>query len=182
MSFNAQLEGLSLSDILQIISSGKLTGIATIIQDWTSGKLVFSQGNVVYATTDSMPKLGYILVHKKLISDEDLKNALKAQTERDERMPLATLLVAKGYVDKEVLEKETTEHIRTIFNRILTLDSGMFHFQPADISDKLVVLRRGLNTEALLINAAVSSDHSKQEEEDSDDGLRIDREICDFSL
>ena len=65
MDYNAHLEGMSLQDVFQILSVGKMSGIATVIHDGHSGKIVFRRGQVVYASSDTKDRLGYTLVDKE---------------------------------------------------------------------------------------------------------------------
>ncbi|MCZ6795747.1 MAG: DUF4388 domain-containing protein [Planctomycetota bacterium] len=170
MSFTAHLPGLSLPDVLQILSFSKQSGIATIIHSGAAGKLVFSSGRVVYASSDTQSRLGYALVDKGVISEEDLEKALRTQKSRVDNMPLASILVKLGVVYPEVLEEETKNHIRNVFRDLLRWEDGIICFDQQEIADTLTVLREGLSIESLLLSAAASHDEDQS----------IDREICEF--
>src|SRR5678815_4038710 len=93
MSFTAHLQGLELPEVLQLISASRQSGIVTIIHAGAAAKVVFLRGRVVYASSDSQSRLGYLLVQRKLITEEDLQRALEEQTRLKQPMPLASVLV-----------------------------------------------------------------------------------------
>jgi len=170
MSFTAHVQGLQLPDVLQVVSSSRQSGIATIIHSGAVAKLVFLRGRVVYATSDTQSRLGYSLVQKNIISEEDLQRALERQKEMNCEMPLASVLVKLGIVYPGMLEKETREQIIRVLSDMLGWQDGMFYFEPQEILDTRTVLKEGLSVEALLIEAAAHYDTEVQ----------LDRELCDF--
>ncbi len=170
MSFTAHLEGLDLNDVFQIVSIGRLSGIATIIHDAVTGRLVFRRGNVVYASSDTQSRLGFWLVQRGVISENDLATALRAQQTNTHWVPLATSLVAHGFVESDALERQTKDHIRRVVKDLLTWESGVVHFKPCKITDRMTVLKQGLSTEALLIKCAA----------ENDDELKLDCELCEL--
>ncbi|MEM7232144.1 MAG: DUF4388 domain-containing protein [Planctomycetota bacterium] len=166
----AHLRGFQLDDILQIIGVGKKTGIATFIHHGAAAKLVFRSGRIVYASSDTQDRLGYSLVKRRIISEDDLAKALELQKDGSVPMPLASVLVKQGVVYPEILEKETAKHIRRVFADVLTWDGGIFYFEPDEISSSMTIIRDGLSVESLLIEAALHRDAD----------VRTDREICEF--
>ena len=170
MSFTAHLQGLQVPEILQVIGSSRQTGIATVIHAGAAAKLVFLRGRVVYASSDTQSRLGYLLVQRKLISEADLQRALEEQQKLKHQMPLASILVKLGIVYPGMLEDETREHIVRVLSDVLKWEGGMLHFEPQNIPDARTVLKEGLSVEAMLIEAAVNHDEAAQ----------LDREICEF--
>ena len=82
MSLEGRLEDLGLSDIFQIISLSKRSGVLTLIRKEGTARLVFRHGQVVFASSDSTSRLGFTLVRKGIISNEDLEFALRMQKGR----------------------------------------------------------------------------------------------------
>ena len=170
MSFTAHLPGMQLPDVLQVISTSKQSGVATVIHSGASAKLVFVDGRVVYASSDTKSRLGFSLVKRGFISEEDLARALRHQKKRQDGVPLASVLVKLGIVEIEVLEHETRQHITSVFGDLMRWPEGMIFFEVSETPRATTVLREGLSVESLLLEAAVANDSEPQ----------FDREICEF--
>ncbi len=155
MSINGRLDDFTLSEILQIISLSKRSGILTLIGPKGSGKLVLRHGRVVYASCDTRNRLGYALVHKKIVSDQDLERALQHQRDKTPDKPIGTILLEMGLVAKEVLEDELRKHIARVFRDLLGWDSGIFYFQVQKApADSVTIMEEGISTEFLLLQGA----------------------------
>jgi len=164
MPFDGTLEGFALTDIVQIICVGKLTGIASVSSENQTMKLVFKEGRVVHANALPNQRLGARLVEGGYITQEQLNEALILQKECRRHVPLASLLVENGTVDKDLLEAETIRHIRDVFDSILAWDHGRCTFKPNGVPDRLTVLEDGLGTEELLLGSIISRDDKDQSE------------------
>lgn len=162
MSLEGRLEDLGLSDIFQIISLSKRSGVLTLIRKEGTGRLVFNQGQVIYATSDTRSRLGYTLVKKGIITNDDLEYALRIQKGRGSMKPIGTLLMEMGAVEHEALEREIREHIILIVKDLLSWNTGSFHFELGPKMDDDVVLRVGLNTEFLLLEGARLQDEEQK--------------------
>ncbi|HUK55664.1 MAG TPA: DUF4388 domain-containing protein, partial [Nitrospiria bacterium] len=162
MSLEGRLEDLGLSDIFQIISLSKRSGVLNLIRKEGTGRLVFNQGQVIYATSDTRSRLGYTLVKKSLVTNDDLEYALRIQKGRGSMKPIGTLLMEMGAIDQETLEREIREHIILIVKDLLSWNTGSFHFELGPATDEEVVLRKGLNTEFLLLEGARLQDEEQK--------------------
>jgi hypothetical protein len=154
MSLEGRLEDLGLTDIFQIIGLSKRSGILTVIHKAGTGRLVFHEGNVVYATSDRKSRFGYSLLQRGIITYEELEEALKTQKTAKARKPLGTILVETGIVGQDVIEKLLKEHILDIVKDLLTWDTGSFHFDLGATLQDDVVLPLGLSAEYLLLEGA----------------------------
>ncbi|MBI3596325.1 MAG: DUF4388 domain-containing protein [Nitrospirae bacterium] len=162
MSLEGRLEDLGLSDIFQIISLSKRSGVLTLIRKEGTGRLVFTQGHVIYATSDTRSRLGYTLVKKGIVTNDDLEYALRVQKGRGSMKPIGTLLLEMGAIDQETLEREIREHIIFIVKDLLSWNTGSFHFELGPATEEEVVLRQGLNTEFLLLEGARLQDEEQK--------------------
>ncbi|MBI3811815.1 MAG: DUF4388 domain-containing protein [Nitrospirae bacterium] len=162
MSLEGRLEDLGLSDIFQIISLSKRSGVLTLIRKEGTGRLVFNLGQVIYATSDTRSRLGYTLVKKGIITNDDLEYVLRIQKGRGSMKPIGTLLMEMGAVEHEVLEREIREHIILIVKDLLSWNTGSFHFELGPKMDDDVVLQVGLNTEFLLLEGARLQDEEQK--------------------
>ena len=141
MSLEGRLEDLGLSDIFQIISLSKRSGVLTLIRKEGTGRLVFTQGQVIYATSDTRSRLGYTLVKKGIVTNDDLEYALRVQKGRGSMKPIGTLLLEMGAISQETLEREIREHIIFIVKDLLSWNTGSFHFELGPATEEEVVLR-----------------------------------------
>jgi hypothetical protein len=162
MSLEGRLEDLGLSDIFQIISLSKRSGVLTLIRKEGTGRLVFTQGQVIYATSDTRSRLGYTLVKKGIVTNDDLEYALRVQKGRGSMKPIGTLLLEMGAISQEALEREIREHIILIVKDLLSWNTGSFHFELGPATEEEVVLRQGLNTEFLLLEGARLQDEDQK--------------------
>lgn len=162
MSLEGRLEDLSLGDIFQIISLSKRSGVLTLIRKEGTARMVFTQGQVIFASSDTRSRLGYTLVRKGIISNEDLEQSLRMQKTKGSIKPIGTLLLEMGAIDQQTLEREIRDHVIQIIQDLLTWDTGSFHFELGPVPDEEVVLRVGLNTEFLLLEGARRGDEAKR--------------------
>ncbi len=161
MSLEGRLEDLGLPDIFQIISLSKRSGVLTIIRKEGSGRLVFNNGQVVYASADNKSRLGYSLVRKGVITQEDLENALREQKRMGGGKPLGTVLLEMKAISQEILEKEIRGHITDVVRELLSWPRGSFHFELGEVlCGDDVVMRVGVNTEFLLLEGARMQDEA----------------------
>jgi hypothetical protein len=154
MSLEGRLEDLGLTDIFQIIGLSKRSGILTVIYKAGTGRLVFHEGNVVYATSDRKSRFGYSLLQKGIITYEELEEALKIQKTAKTRKPLGTILVEMGVVGQDIIEKLLKEHILEVVKDLLSWDTGSFHFDLGATLQDDIVLPLGLSAEYLLLEGA----------------------------
>lgn len=160
MSLEGRLEDLGLPDIFQIINLSKRSGVLTIIKKDGMGRIVFNEGNVVYASSDGKNRFGYTLLQKGFISRKDLEKALTFQKVRSSKKPLGTILVEMGAVAKEDLEGQLKGHIVDVVRDLLTWATGTFHFNLGKFSEEDVIMRRGISAEYLLLEGARLEDEA----------------------
>ena len=171
MGFTASLEGFAITDILQILSVGRLSGVATIAQPNLRIRVVFREGNVLFAKSSNQSRLGEVLLSENIITEHDLENILREQRDRRNHEPLGSILVQSGLVLPEVLERETRDQIRRVFRELVELEFGEFTFKPARITERLTILKHGLPTQELLLEALIARD-STEEYAEPDDEVR----------
>lgn len=156
MSLEGKLADLSLPDIFQILSLSKRSGILTILRKEGTARLVFRQGNIVYASSDSRSRLGFTLVSKGIITTEELEDALQAQSRCGGAKPLGTVLIEANVISKKVLEEEITKHVCVVVSELLRWENGTFHFELGELVDHegTVPLKEGVNTDFILLESA----------------------------
>ncbi|HLB01647.1 MAG TPA: DUF4388 domain-containing protein [Nitrospiria bacterium] len=154
MSLEGRLEDLGLPDIFQVIGLSKRSGILTVIHREGTARIVFSEGNVVFVSSDKTSRFGYSLLQKGVISYEALEEALRIQKTTSTKKPLGTILLEMGIVSQESIEKLLKEHILDAVKDLLTWETGSFHFELGGVMEDEIVLRGGISSEYLLLEGA----------------------------
>jgi hypothetical protein len=158
MSLEGRLDDLSLADIFQMISLSKRSGVLTVIRKEGTGRLVFSMGQLVHASSDSKSRLGYRLVKNGTVKNETLEEALRVQKGRSPGVPLGTVLVQMGAISQESLEQAIGEHLLEVVKDIMTWKEGSFHLEFGGGVREDIVLFDGLKTDFLILEAARRQD------------------------
>ncbi|MEO5656154.1 MAG: DUF4388 domain-containing protein [Nitrospiria bacterium] len=160
MSLEGRLDDLGLPDIFQIINLSRRSGVLTLIKKDGMGRIVFNQGNVVYASSDAKSRFGYTLLQKNLISRTDLERALGVQKARSKKTPIGTLLVEIGAIAQDLLEVELRAHILDVVRELLTWTTGTFQFNLGKFAEEGVLMRAGISAEFLLLEGARLDDEA----------------------
>lgn len=148
-----RLEDLSLADILHIVYLSKRTGM--LILDTHKGKasVIFKSGRIVNVLgNDPLPPLGEILVHNKVLKNEDLNRALVSTGDT----PLGVYLIENGFVTEHDVQGGVRQQIILAIQALLKCREGSFTFEltenlPLDgISQKEISLENGLEPDDAL--------------------------------
>lgn len=163
MSLEGRLEDLGLADIFQIISLSKRSGVLTIIRKEGTGRLVFNKGLLIYGSSDSVNRLGYTLVKKDFITNDELEKALRIQKTNGMKLPLGAVLIKMGAVSKEVLEVELRNHLAEVIRDFLSWETGSFHFELGNVPGNDISLEGGLGMDFLMMEATRLQDELQRE-------------------
>jgi len=173
MSLVGRLEDLALSDIFQIISLSKKTGTLVLKGEAGGAVVVFKEGQVIQAATDSLrDTLGNILITKGMITEQDLETALAKQKELKGQKRLGQILVEMGKINEGTLDETIKSQIESLIYSLLSWDDGFFNFELGQVepTDKIQVstheflLKSGINPEYLLMEGARVMDEKKRDE------------------
>jgi uncharacterized protein YejL (UPF0352 family) len=174
MSLEGRLEDMGLADIFQIIGISKRSGVLTLIRKEGTGRLVFNQGQVIFASSDTRNRLGYTLVKKGIISNEDLEYALRIQKGRGSKKPIGTILIELGSLDQQTFEKELYSHVVSVVHDLLSWESGSFHFQLSSLEDDQIIFNVGFGTESLLLEAYRVKDEEERESKEREQKVPLE--------
>ncbi len=159
MSLVGRLEDLALPDIFQIISLSKKTGTLVVRSRKGIGMVVFKDGQVIQAASDSIrDSLGNMLVSQGLLTEQTLHQALNQQ-KRETDKPLGMILTEMGAVNTQTVETIIRKQIEEIIYDLLAWEEGFFNFELGEIApkDKIEIdtqqflLKHGINAEYLLM-------------------------------
>ena len=174
MSLVGNLEDLPLTDIFQIVSLSKRTGVLNIASETERASITFMNGNVIKcSSTQNKEPLGFLLKQKGWITDEQEAFVLREQEET--REPFGTVLVRKNIVSKEKMERFLEKYIQTIIIDLISWEEGTFDFNllssakdvfPLNGSD--LVLDRGMDTQHLIIEGLRLLDEKRHREGQSE--------------
>jgi CheY-like chemotaxis protein len=174
MSLVGNLEDLPLSDILQIVSLSKRTGILTIETDEGKNIIVFKNGLIVSAAcpSPSIKNLGQILMERNLLTQSHLQKLLEQQKSRGNE-PLGSIILEAGILDKETLEQIIKTQIKATIYHLMHTPEGNFSFDLSEVipfddiryNPLETVLERGLNPQQLLLDSARISDEKQRDED-----------------
>lgn len=129
MSLSGNLKTVSFPDILQLLASGKKSGILECRTTTRQKEVAFKDGNIVYAsslnTTEDL--LGNLLLKRGKISKGDLERAiaLHKQTGRQ----LGTTLIDMNLFDKDEIGQCLKMQIEEIVYNLFSWHDGEFAFR-----------------------------------------------------
>jgi hypothetical protein len=170
MSLVGRLEDLALPDIFQIISLSKKTGTLLVRSHKGTGMVVFKDGQVIQAASDSIrDSLGNILVSQGMLTETALSQALVRQKVEADK-PLGMILVEMGVVPAQTLETVVRKQIEEIIYDLLAWEEGFFNFELGDIvpRDKIEIdtqeflLKSGISAEYLLMEGTRILDEKRK--------------------
>lgn len=161
MGLNGRLEELGLPDVFQILHLSKKSGRLVLTRREGAGMIIFREGQIIYAASDSVrDTLGNILVSQKVLTEEQLTAGLEEHHTGAEGKRLGTILVERGWITQEVLERAVRQQIERVIHEFLTWETGFFRFDPLELADEGEItvdvqdflLRHGVNPENILLD------------------------------
>jgi hypothetical protein len=152
MALEGLLQEFGLADILQLIYFQKKTGVLNIVGKLDNIDLSFVDGFITGMKSQRRlegNRLGKILVHKGLIQQEDLDNAVEIQ--KTEGIKIGNVLVKNGKVSKEEIINIVQEQIIDTIVQVFNWKEGRYEFiaQGVPIDKELPIY---LDTQHLLMD------------------------------
>ncbi len=172
MSLVGRLEDLALPDIFQIISLSRKTGTLVVRSRRGTGMVVFKDGQVIQAASDSIrDSLGNILVSQGMLDETALSKALALQKQEPEK-PLGMILMDMGAVAAQTLQSVIRKQIEEIVYDLLDWEEGFFNFELGEIVPKDTIeidtqeflLKSGISAEYLLMEGTRILDERRKDE------------------
>ena len=164
MALSTHIQGLSINELLQVISNGRLSGVLTVVSQFRTGRIVFTWGRVTHASTDTQGRLGEVLLREGVISPQDLASALHVQQGQRKQRPIGTVLQSMGLAEKNTIARTLKEQMKQAFFELIEWKDGVAHLQ-IDMAMALasVKLDVSLDTQGLLLEAARIHDEAQPE-------------------
>ena len=128
MSLSGNLKTVSFSDILQLLSTGKKTGVLEVNTTARQKEIAFKNGNIIYASSLNSTEdlLGNMLLRRGKLSKDQLERAiaLHKQTGRQ----LGTTLVDMNLFEKDEIADCLKFQIEEIVYNLFAWKEGNFMF------------------------------------------------------
>lgn len=156
MAFIGRLD-LTVPDLLQILSLGKKTGKLRLSRLGNSGEILFKDGKIIYAASDSTRNtLGNILISQKHITETALMAALEMQHLSPKSKRLGAILLEKGIITPAVLQGAIRYQIEQVISEFLIWEGGFFRFETTEIA-----IDDGITVDAneFLAKAGIAPEH-----------------------
>lgn len=145
MELEGQLNpALSLPEVLQFLSMGKMTGTLTISHGEYTVSLVLRNGKLVNSSSLSRPRrLGQMLINRGAVQRRDVEEALLAQKKMNPPPLLGRLLVERGSLSLDQLKQSIKLQLEEEMWDLFAMPEGAFKFEhgtDTQIGDILVEL------------------------------------------
>ena len=132
VGFKGNLKSLGLSSVLQVLSSENRTGVLYFTQGEEIRAVCFQDGKIVAASGKEGNRLGQILYDKKLISQEQLQEALNKAKETGKRV--GEVLLDLNYVSEDNLQELVRYQIREALLDISLWVEGDFEYRDCPVA------------------------------------------------
>ncbi len=128
MSLTGNLKTVSFPDILQLLSTGKKTGVLQISTGTRQKEIAFRDGNIIHASSINSTEdlLGNLLLKRGKISKDDLEKAIAMHKQTGRQ--LGTTLVDMNLFDKEEVLECLKLQIEEIVYNLFSWEEGEFKF------------------------------------------------------
>ena len=177
MTITADIQDLTVADFMMMLAHSQKTGQLTIENGDDRLKLAFRKGHIVYASSTGVREtVGAMLVRRELISEEQLEQALRLQSEQEGTALLGQILTDMGAVEPADLTRIVYLQFQNVIREALAWTEGVGTYEPMDIPDlgevrvdpQEVILETGFRTEQILLGGAAEHDQEKRDGEPPD--------------
>lgn len=128
MSLSGNLATVSFPDILQLLATGKKTGVLEVRTATRQKEVAFRDGNIIFAsslnTTEDL--LGNMLLKRGKLSKADLERAISLHKQTGRQ--LGTTLIDMGLFDKDEIAEVLKLQIEEIVYNLFAWQDGTFSF------------------------------------------------------
>jgi len=151
------LEDFSPGELVQVISLLGKSGSLHLERAGREGMIVFRGGRIIYVASSSVREnLGSLLLSRKLISEDQLMEALERKDSDSETKRLGNVLVEMGVLSQQMLEEVIREQFSRIISGFMPWSSGSFGFECLELADHGEV---EVDAEEFLVGSGVESTH-----------------------
>jgi hypothetical protein len=186
MRLAGNIEDLGLGEILQIVSFSQKSGTLSLNSRKRSGTIVFTNGQIVRATSSPIKEgVGDLLLKSGILTEDTLAKAKEVQSSLEFSKNLGTILKSDFGIDAAAIEENAKKIVeKTVYSFFFWKD-GSFIFEltefeesPEVLKDDLLqyTLENGLNPQFLAMEGSRLYDEFLREGIISADGEAIAKE------
>lgn len=129
MDLQGSIAKFTLPDIFQLIATGRKTGTLAVQNEDSIVMVYFKEGNVFYAYGPQQTyHIGQLLKELKVLTAEQLDEAVRVQSESQNSRRLGEILISHGFIEKGDLETVVKTQIEELLYSLLSWQSGSFKF------------------------------------------------------
>jgi len=152
MSLKGSLESFHFASVLQLLCSESKTGVLQVKNGTSEIKIIFDQGNIIYAQEmGRKDRFSQTLVKNGILSSDQLKECLHKSHEK--KIPLGNYLVERGYISRETLVRFVSRQVEDILYEPFLWKKGAFEYKSAGFNlDGLV--RVNLNVMKIILEGS----------------------------
>ncbi len=133
-AFHGTLSVVTIENLMQLVSHAALSGELQLATSGNAAAFFVHSGTLVDGYLKKNPhRIGQRLTEGKHITTAQLQECLSQYQSEATRPKIGTILVKKGYLQQDVLEKIITEQIKDIFFEVLSWKEGSFTFSVENI-------------------------------------------------
>lgn len=156
MSIQGSLRTVSIPDLFTLLAQLRKTGVLTVVSEKEERGFIFSDGNLVYATTqDESKRLGYYLVRLGFVTEAVLDEVFGATFGKDSFF--GQRLVDRCIVTEEQLSAAVQTQVQDILEEVMRWDCGAFHFDEVEVPFQGNP-RCGISSQSLIFDVARKHD------------------------
>lgn len=135
MGLTGNLKTVSFSDVLQLLSTGKKTGILAVVTGSRKKEIAFKEGNIICASSVNANEdlLGNLLLKRGKISKKDLERAISLH--KSSGRALGATLIDMQLFDKEEVAECLRMQIEEIVYNLFSWVEGEFSFAEGQAPD-----------------------------------------------
>jgi hypothetical protein len=127
--FQGDLSVITIENLMQLVGNSALSGELQLTTPSNSAVFFVLNGTLVCGYLEKNPmKIGQRLIQENYITSEHLQECLSQYKGESPRPKIGKILVEKGYLQQDDLEKEIKEQIKAIFFEVLSWKEGSFLF------------------------------------------------------
>lgn len=129
MDLQGSIAKFTLPEIFQLVAGSRKTGTLAIQKDDAIVMVYFKEGNVIYAYGPQQTyHIGQLLKELKVLSAEQLEEAVRLQSESQNSRRLGEILISQRYIDRSDLETVVKTQIEELLYSLLAWEAGSFKF------------------------------------------------------
>ncbi len=160
MSLKGDLETISLSGVLQLLSEEQKTGVLKIHNTIGEFQIILLNGSIVYAIQyKKEARLGDLLIQDGIISADRVATCLEIA--KDEKLAIGKVLVDHKVISKKVLHQYLYRQFEDILFQLFSEKKGRFEYREAKLVLRWLIVFK-TNTLQLIMGALKRVDELKK--------------------